>query len=458
MYSPSIISEALDEDLFSKDSEIPDAPEAVEGQVNDSDLLDEDQVKGESEERALKQEESIGRKDAQEGTAESPPKLPFAESDEHRVVIESGDTLGSVLNHLGFNKTDVHLASSALNKIFNLKNLKIGQEIVVRGKKGDDAQLTLMGLEIRPDYRFKVIVQRKGDNFISEKVEVPVKSVVRNISGSMDPRSPNYSMSQCGLNGRIANEALRILGQVVNLRQSKSQVDFEFLCKYFYDNDGNSVSNPELLYVSVLFNGRIIRLYKFKDKDNTCEYVDSNGTIINTVATNGSMLAHPLSTMKITSGFGLRIHPISRKLKGHTGIDLSASVGTPVRAAANGIVYRASPYHGYGNYINIKHTPGISTAYAHLSRISVRSGQHVQQGQIIGYVGNTGRSTGNHLHYEVLSNGHPINPLSFIKREPNKLSGLKLFRFNRFKKDVNLQIVGLTQLSKKGSGKSKKYS
>ncbi|MDR1034585.1 MAG: M23 family metallopeptidase, partial [Holosporales bacterium] len=256
----------------------------------------------------------------------------------------------------------------------------------------------------------------------------------------------------------VAKEAIRVLNQVTNLRSVKRLVDFEFLCKYFYDEEGNAVATPELLYISVLLNGKIIRLYKFRDTDNTCEYVDPHGTIFNTIARAGSMLAYPLSSMKITSGFGLRIHPISGRLKGHTGIDISAKIGTPIRAAASGIIARASNYYGYGKYVNIKHSPSLNTAYGHLSRITVRSGQHVNQGQVIGYTGNTGYSHGPHLHYEVLKNGAPINPLTFIRHEPRKLSGLKLTRFNRFKRNVNLQVVGLAQASKKIVNRSKKYS
>jgi murein DD-endopeptidase MepM/ murein hydrolase activator NlpD len=453
MYSPSIIPEVLDEDLFTKDSGVIDAPEEQYS-------VPKDLASSESERDDADTTEKV---DTQIGAtpiphADAAPELPFSESKEHTVVIKSGDTLGSVLSGLGFGKTEVYQASSALSKIFNLRNLKVGQEVIVKGERGADGDLILLGLEIRPDYRFRIVVEKKGESFTARKVDVPVKSVIRNISGTMDPASIHYSLKQCGVQGKVASEAVRVLNQVVNLRDAKRPIDFEFLCEYFYDNDGHMVSTPGLLYVSVLHNGRIVRLYKFKDKDNTCEYVDSNGMILSTIARTGSMLARPLSSMKVTSGFGLRIHPISGRLKGHTGIDLSARVGTPIRAAASGVIVRASNYFGYGKYVKIKHTETVSTAYGHMSRIAVRSGQQVYQGQIIGYTGDTGYSNGPHLHYEVLRNGRPVNPLAFVKYEPHKLSGSKLTRFNRFKSNVNLQIVGLTQSSGKVVSRSKKYS
>jgi murein DD-endopeptidase MepM/ murein hydrolase activator NlpD len=156
--------------------------------------------------------------------------------------------------------------------------------------------------------------------------------------------------------------------------------------------------------------------------------------------------------MKVTSPFGIRHTPNGRTRR-HIGIDLSACIGTPIRATASGVVTKASYYSGYGLYVNIKHSGGINTAYGHLKRIVVRNGQHVAQGQIIGYSGISGNSRGAHLHYEVWKNGSPINPMSFVRQEPQKLTGNRLYRFNQFKKEVSLQIVGLTRTGKNKASK-----
>ncbi|MDR1233583.1 MAG: M23 family metallopeptidase [Holosporales bacterium] len=445
MYSPTILPESIDEELFSKEEEIED----------DLDHPEIPRAVPEASQKATVPQE----KKVEQPPAKPKPDIPFKTSDELKVVINQGDTLGSILDRLGFAKSDAFLASKALSKVFNLKNLKIGQEVIVRGTRanGDD-KLTLNGIEIRQDYRYRIVVKRtKDDTFSSEKIDVPVKSVVRNVSGTISPKSPDYSLQQCGIKRKIAREVLRVLGQVINIRQSKNPIDFEFLCKDFYDEEGHSVSKPELMYVSALSEGRITRIYKFNDR-GVNEYVDANGSIINPGSKHGSMLEQPLSSMKITSGYGMRIHPISGRLKGHTGIDVAARVGTPIRAAASGIVARASYYSGYGKYVRIMHTNSMSTAYAHLSRILVRTGQYVQQGQIIGSTGDTGYSHGPHLHYEVLKNGRPINPATFVRQEPQKLTSSRLARFNQFKKDVNLQIVGLTPSTKKVVSRSRKYS
>lgn len=442
MYKPAPVSDALDEESLSKidDENMDDSEETND----DSDSLEENEINN-------------SEPDQTKASIKTPINAdPFKTSGETEVIINSGDTLTSLFTSLGFDKTDIYLASKSLSKIYNLRNLKIGQKIIVKGKRDDSGELTLNGFELSPDYRYKIVVSKTDSGYSAEKIEIPIKKVIRNVSGTISPKSPEYSLMQCGVKPNLSKEALRNLALIANIKTSKTPVDFEFLYSEFYDDSGNVVKKPELLYASFFVDGKIKRIYKFQDNGMN-EYVDSNGTIIKTLASSRSMLNHPLPRMKITSKFGIRRHPISGRIKGHTGVDLSASIGTPIRAAASGVIVRASYYSGYGRYIKIKHQGTINTAYGHLSRIVVRNGQHVSQGQIIGYTGNSGYSTGPHLHYEVMKNGRFVNPMSFVKQEPQKLTGRKLNRFNQFKKEVNLQIVGLVPTKNKVV-LTKKYS
>ncbi|MBQ1653771.1 MAG: M23 family metallopeptidase, partial [Bacteroidales bacterium] len=124
----------------------------------------------------------------------------------------------------------------------------------------------------------------------------------------------------------------------------------------------------------------------------------------------------PGDLTSIGSYFGYRMHPVLHFLRMHTGIDMNSATGTPVYAAGDGIVVTADGNnHGYGNMVEIDHkVDGLSSRYAHLSKILVKKGQHVKRGELIGNVGNTGMSTGPHLHYEVLIDGKQVNPLRYM--------------------------------------------
>ncbi len=125
----------------------------------------------------------------------------------------------------------------------------------------------------------------------------------------------------------------------------------------------------------------------------------------------------PVDNMRLTSSFGMRNHPVLRKRMRHNGIDIPAATGTPIYAPADGVVGRAQRLGGYGNYAEIEHGNGIQTRFGHMSRIAVAPGQRIKQGEIVGYVGSTGRSTGPHLHYEVRIAGTPVNPIPFVQPE-----------------------------------------
>lgn len=128
--------------------------------------------------------------------------------------------------------------------------------------------------------------------------------------------------------------------------------------------------------------------------------------------------------MSLSSSYGMRVHPITGKVARHNGIDIPAPYGTPIYATADGIVGRAQRLGGYGNYVEINHGNEIQTRYGHMSRFVVRPGERVKKGEVIGYVGSTGRSTGNHLHYEVRIEGAPVNPLPFVRSDQMAVAAL----------------------------------
>ncbi|WP_287940250.1 M23 family metallopeptidase [Sphingopyxis sp.] len=132
----------------------------------------------------------------------------------------------------------------------------------------------------------------------------------------------------------------------------------------------------------------------------------------------------PIEKMSLSSSYGMRVHPITGKLARHNGVDIPAPYGTPIYATADGIVGRAQRLGGYGNYVEIEHGNAIETRYGHMSSFIVRPGQQVKKGDVIGYVGSTGRSTGNHLHYEVRIDGEPVNPMPFVRSDSMTIAAL----------------------------------
>lgn len=132
----------------------------------------------------------------------------------------------------------------------------------------------------------------------------------------------------------------------------------------------------------------------------------------------------PIEQMSLSSSYGMRVHPVTGKLARHNGIDIPAPYGTPIYATADGIVGRAQRLGGYGNYVEVEHGNAIQTRYGHMSSFIVRPGQQVKKGDILGYVGSTGRSTGNHLHYEVRIEGAPVNPMPFVRSDQMTIAAM----------------------------------
>ncbi|MDR0744838.1 MAG: hypothetical protein LBE97_02685, partial [Holosporales bacterium] len=288
MYSPTIIQDSDESDFW-------------ESFTGDENTTEQESISPIDNAPSKHQEESSTHLDIVPETVEpNPPdvieeaepmkRAPFTTSNEHKVIINKGDTLTSLLENLGFDRTEVYLASKALAKVFNLRNLKVGQEITIHGEKNKDGELQLKDIEIKPDSTFKIIATKLNDgSFFAERRNTPIKKVIRNISGSMSVHNPAFSLKQCGVKPKVSSEALRVLNTIVNLKESRSPVDFEFLYYDAYDMDGNLIpGKTDLLYAAALVNGSIKKVYNFDDGNNR-EYVDSTGTILKTLAQSKSM-------------------------------------------------------------------------------------------------------------------------------------------------------------------------
>jgi len=236
-------------------------------------------------------------------------------------------------------------------------------------------------------------------------------------------------------------EAINALAYDINWQHDpKSGDKFEIVYVIYQDETGNIIKSGELKYAAFAPGGNMRRIYRFQPKKGSPGYFNEKGeSVIKT------LLQTPMdpSKMRVTSKFGTRMHPILKFSKHHKGTDFGCPYGTQVRSAGDGVVVRASYWGHYGNYVMIKHNNDYSTAYAHLSKMKVKVGQRVRQGQPIGDVGATGRTTAPHLHYEVIYRGKHVNPQGVKQLPCAKLNGTELGRFRQAKLEIEREVTGI---------------
>ena len=266
------------------------------------------------------------------------------------------------------------------------------------------------------------------------KREVVVKSVIKNNLYSSAIKSK--------IEPNIIVEFARVFGFEVDFQRDIREGDwFELLYEKFEDDNERVRDTGKIIYASMFVNGEEINLYNFKDKNNN-DFFDIKGQSI-----TKSLMKTPINGARLSSSFGMRKHPILGYNKMHRGTDFAAPSGTPIMASGSGTVTRARWCGGGGNCIKIRHNSTYETIYAHMKSFAkgIKEGRKVKQGQIIGYVGSTGMSTGPHLHYEVVVNGKKVNSQKLKLPSGKKLKGesRKNFELERIKIDLKLSELRL---------------
>jgi len=236
------------------------------------------------------------------------------------------------------------------------------------------------------------------------------------------------AMDRAGVAPEIIAELIMIYSFDVDFQREIRQGDaFELFYEQYLDETGAVAKHGDILFGNLTLRGKPLNLYRYvTSDDDKIDYYNEHGHSV-----RKALLRTPIDGARLTSRFGKRRHPVLGYTKMHKGIDFGARRGTPIRAAGDGVVERASRYGSFGNYALIRHSSEFKTAYAHMKGFArgMKKGAKVKQGQIIGYVGTTGRSTGPHLHYEVLKNGKHVNPLSLKLPSGRRLEGEELKTF-----------------------------
>ena len=350
-------------------------------------------------------------------------------------VIKNNDTVEKILKEFNIRNSDIRDVSIQLKKK-KLANIYSGRKLSLIVKKLEDGSNTIVNL-IYPINNTSSVEIRKIQNryLVKENIlqlykkEVVVKNEIKNNLYS--------SAMEAGIEPNIIVEFARIFGFEVDFQRDIRKGDwFEILYEKFKDDNNKVRDTGKIIYASMYVNGEEINLYNFK-YNNDEEFYDIKGKSI-----TKSLMKTPINGARLSSSFGMRKHPILGYNKMHRGTDFAAPSGTPIMASGSGTVTRARWCGGGGNCVKIKHNSTYETIYAHMKSFAkgIKEGRKVKQGQIIGFVGSTGLSTGPHLHYEVIVNGKKVNSQKLKLPSGKILKGeeRKQFELDRIKIDLKL--------------------
>ena len=359
---------------------------------------------------------------------------------ERRVVmINKGDNFIGILSNLGMDYQSATNAYNTLKKVFDARKLQVGQhfEIVATYDVHTRDLESLDYLMIEPVRGTRYILERNEyDQFEAKVEQEEFVYEIKNINGTVGGNVIN-SLNSAGLPLRLANKLPSLFSHIINFsRDVKKGDSFEVKYEVHKDSNGEVVKIGDILYAKFHVGNRDFKLYRYKGRDGNVDYYDQNGA-----AKKKGLDKKPLAmrNARISSLFGYRRHPVYKDRRFHSGVDYAAPSGTAIYASGAGTIEMARYVNGYGNYIKIRHNSEYETAYGHMSRFAsgMRPGVRVKQGQIIGYVGSTGRSTGPHLHFEILRKGQRIDPLKAKVATGNDLTGSQLAEFKRIVKTID---------------------
>ena len=357
----------------------------------------------------------------------------FAGAETKTLTVGRGDTLMSLFTKIEAEPSQAKEIIETFEPIFAAKDLKSGQEVrfTLVPAPSDSGQMEPAKVSIFAKGTHLATVVRNRQGLFVASAEAIGNDVKQQQAAA---RATLYtSFYHAALAQKMPAETILKL-----LRVHSYDVDFKQRVKagdsfdMFFDG-GDEGELGELLYTSMTIDGAIRKFYRFRTPDDVVDYYDEQGN-----SAKKFLMRNPVKGGRYTSGFGDRRHPLLRKIRMHTGVDWAAPSGTPILAAGDGTVERVGREGGYGNYVRIRHANGFATAYGHMVRFAagVEPGVAVKQGQIIGYVGSTGFSTGPHLHFEVLVNNSFVNPMTIQVPRGLQLTGRQLAEFQRERRRI----------------------
>jgi murein DD-endopeptidase MepM/ murein hydrolase activator NlpD len=339
------------------------------------------------------------------------------------LIVGDGETLAGVLATGDVSTNDIQAAVDAARDVYDPRKLRAGQVITLSYKPGAEGS-AFQGFEIQADAEHMVTVARGADGFSAQQTKLAVRAEVKAAHGVIR-NSLIESAAAAGVPYNVTAALIRAFSYDVDFQRDIQPGD---RFKVMFDNlVSDSGSRPgDVQFAELILSGKSHAIYGVRREDGAVEFFTRDGKSI-----KKGLLKTPVDGARLTSGFGMRLHPILGYTRMHKGVDFGVPTGTPIYAAGDGVVEFSGWAGGYGRFVKIKHNPHMETAYGHMSRIALTTavGHHVSQGQVIGYVGMTGDATGPHLHYEVLKDGSQVNPINVTMPVNSGLEGGALVAF-----------------------------
>ena len=356
--------------------------------------------------------------------------------------IKSGETFDKILNNYSISKEEIIFIKENLAKKVNLNKLNTKQSIQI---SLDQTNNKIKEFIFQISNTEKIYLKRniEEDKFTQEILSIKLnKKIIFKENTIL--QSLYKAATDINIPANTIIEFARIYGfQVDFQRDIQKQDKFQIMYEVFLDENKKIIETGEILFANLKLSGQDNSLYYF-DKEGNEGHYDKNGKSV-----QKALMKTPINGARLSSSFGIRKHPIDGFNKMHRGTDFAAPMGTPIMASGNGIVKKVGWCGGGGNCVKIRHNSTYETIYAHMSKFArgIKNGVRVKQGQTIGYVGSTGKSTGPHLHYEVIVNGKKVNsqklklPSGKILKDKNR----KLFETKKIKLEVlkSEKIIGV---------------
>ena len=365
--------------------------------------------------------------------------LDFKYLNEFEVI--EGDTFASILQSSSIPNNEISEIVKELNEYIDLSKLNIGAKINILSEHQNENKIW-HEISISNNLSNKIIISKKNSSLEVREEESQLFSKFRYIETSIET-----SIYQSLKNQKIADNIIMDFVQLFSFdvdfqRDIRNGNRLKLFYEEFVDNEQVTKKFGPIYFAEISLDRDDVSLYRFHDKGaEFVEYFDENGK-----SATKALMKTPINGARLSSGFGMRKHPILGYNKKHQGVDFAAPTGTPIMAAGNGHIEFVGTNGGAGKYIRIKHLNGYKTSYSHLSKYAsgMKKNLRVKQGQVIGFVGSTGLSTGPHLHYEVWFNNERINPMKMKLPSGKTLKGILLDNFITQKEAIKERLVKFT--------------